>query len=196
MYPEISLGSTALSFTMAQGTAPSTQYMRVTNSGTGTLQGITASVTYHSGNGWLSAAPASPDGNSLSVVNNIVDGTLAPGTYQATVTVSATNATSSESYGVTLTVNATPVITLEGTAARSAHPLLLQRTDTGRLAVDLPGSSAVTVRLVDSNGRALWRADAAGTGRIVVPLERAATGVYFVRVSAGDRHISQAVVIH
>jgi hypothetical protein len=195
-YPQISLGGSSMSFTMAQGTAPSTQYMRVTNSGTGTLQGITASVTYHDGSGWLEAAPASPDGNSLSVVTNIVDSMLAPGTYRATVNVSAANATSSESYEVTLTVSATPVITLEGTAARSPHPLLLRRTDMGRLAVDLPGSSAATVRLVDSNGRALWRADAAGTGRVVVPLERAATGVYFVRVSSGSRHVSQAVVIH
>jgi hypothetical protein len=105
--PTISLSPGTLAFSgVAGGTSPAGQTVAVTNTGGGTLSGLSAGISYGSGSGWLSAslntttAPA-----TLTVTASL--GSLAAGTYTATVSVSsAVAANSPQNIGVTFTVRA------------------------------------------------------------------------------------------
>ncbi|MDD5676244.1 MAG: hypothetical protein PHC61_18875, partial [Chitinivibrionales bacterium] len=96
---------TSLNFTATKGGAsPAAQTVQVTNSGTGTLNTVTTSVGYASGSGWL-AVGKSGTGNTQTLTNTVTLGTLAVGSYQATVTVSCGNAQpASASYSVAFQV--------------------------------------------------------------------------------------------
>jgi hypothetical protein len=107
--PAINLSSGTVSFNaQAGGTSPNAQTVTITNTGGGTLSGLTATTTYGTGQpqGWLTAslnqttAPA-----TLTLTPTL--GTLAAGTYNATVTVAAPNLTS-RTVAVTFTVSAEP----------------------------------------------------------------------------------------
>lgn len=87
--PSISLSKASLSFAAQVGGGnPSMQTISVTNSGAGTLSGLTETVSYTTGSGWLtvsfdkSTAPATLTAQSTT-------GTLSAGTYKATVTVAS-----------------------------------------------------------------------------------------------------------
>ena len=93
---------------MRQGAgAPAGQNVAVTNSGGGTLTAVTAAVSYAQGDGWLTVAAAG-SGNSQTLANTVIPGTLAPGVYTATVNVTASGA-SSASYSVRFAVTASDV---------------------------------------------------------------------------------------
>ena len=90
------------------GTDPAAKNVQVTNSGGGTLTGLAAAVSYGAGQatGWLAAslntatAPA-----TLTLQPGL--GSLAPGSYNATVSVSSSVAANSpQSISVTLVVTA------------------------------------------------------------------------------------------
>lgn len=87
--PSIALNPSSLRFSSFQGASiqPSPQSVSVTNSGGGTVTNLTASVTYSGSGGWL--VPIFTGGTSapttLSVQVNT--GSLAEGTYSATLTV-------------------------------------------------------------------------------------------------------------
>lgn len=103
--PAMSLSPTSLAFSAEQGgAAPSAKTVTVGNSGDGTLDNVTTSVSYASGNGWLSVARQG-SGNTQSLSNTVSIATLAAGSYAATVTVRAANADpQSVTYDVTLEV--------------------------------------------------------------------------------------------
>jgi outer membrane protein assembly factor BamB len=120
--PAIALDPTSLSFAGTTGAAnPPAQAVSVTNYGGDTLAGVTTSISYGSGSGWLSVS-ASGSGNSQSLANSVNVSGLAAGTYAATVTVSAANSTNSPTYDVTFTVGApaAPAITSTPTATAAA----------------------------------------------------------------------------
>ena len=92
--PVIQLASTTASFLSQQDNVdPANQQIGVSNSGGGSLTGLTATVSYvGSTTGWLNAsiatsAPVSPSSTPLTL--SITTGTIVPGTYQATVTVAS-----------------------------------------------------------------------------------------------------------
>ncbi|MGA3335277.1 MAG: right-handed parallel beta-helix repeat-containing protein, partial [Terracidiphilus sp.] len=97
--PAISLSPTSLSFSATVGGAnPSAQNVTVSNSGGGTLASPTTSINYT-----CSTQPTT--------------GSLAAGTYNATVQVSCTGATNSpQSYTVAFTVSSSPAISLSPTS--------------------------------------------------------------------------------
>jgi hypothetical protein len=116
--PAIGLQATSASFTATEsGTDPAPQSIGVFNAGGGTLNGLTASVNYAGGEptGWLnasvpSAAPRSPGSVPLTLA--VTTGTIPPGAYTATVTLSSTTLPSVPSEVVTVTF--TRVATLSG----------------------------------------------------------------------------------
>jgi uncharacterized membrane protein len=92
--PVIQLASTTANFlATADNVDPANQQIGVSNSGGGSLTGLSAAVNYISGSGWLNAniassAPLAPSTTPLTL--QVTTGTILPGTYQATVTVSST----------------------------------------------------------------------------------------------------------
>ncbi|MGH7502669.1 MAG: beta strand repeat-containing protein [Longimicrobiales bacterium] len=110
--PVIALSPATIAFIAAAGgTDPPLQSVNVTNSGTGTLDGLAVTVAFDTGqpSGWLTAtlsattAPATLDLQATT-------GSLAAGTYNATVTVASAAASNSpQSVTVTFTVSAAPM---------------------------------------------------------------------------------------
>lgn len=101
--PAIGVSPISLSFTAQQGgTNPATQALAISNTGGGTL-----TWTASDDAAWLSVSPASGTGNGPATVTAIL-GTLATGTYNGLITLSATGA-SPVSVPVSLTVTAAPV---------------------------------------------------------------------------------------
>jgi hypothetical protein len=87
-------GTTANFLATASNVDPAQQQIGVSNSGGGSLTGLSAGVTYNdASSGWLGAsvastAPLSPSSTPLTLT--VTTGSIAPGTYSATVTVSST----------------------------------------------------------------------------------------------------------
>ena len=121
--PAIALSKTSVTFTAQQGSGnPTSQTVSVTNSGGGTLTGLGRSITYSGGQptGWLSTsfntttAPA-------TLTLQATTGSLAAGSYTATVAVTSSVAVNSpQNITVTFTVTgappAPPVLTGPSTA--------------------------------------------------------------------------------
>jgi hypothetical protein len=104
--PAISLSPTSLSFNAtAGGSNPAAQNVTVSNSGGGTLASPTTSITYNSGSGWLSVS-CSGSSAPYTCSTQPTTGSLAAGTYNATVSVSSSGASNSpQSYTVAFTVS-------------------------------------------------------------------------------------------
>ncbi len=82
-FPRLSVSQSSMSFSAAD----LTQQLTVENLSGGVMP-WTASVSYTSGSGWLELSPAQAD-NSQNIRIEAVPGTLAPGTYNATLTINA-----------------------------------------------------------------------------------------------------------
>ncbi len=113
--PTISLSPTSLTFTATQGGGnPSSQNVTVSNSGGGTLAVPTTSTTYHSGSGWLTVTEQGSNA-PYTLVTQPATGSLAAGTYTATVSVASSGATNTpQTYSVTFTVNSGSVCEITG----------------------------------------------------------------------------------
>ncbi len=91
--PVIATGADSVGFSgVANGPAPASQHVTITNSGGGTLSPVTQSVTYGPGaSGWLQASlsgPTAPDTLQLAIATTA----LPLGAYSATVTLQAPKA--------------------------------------------------------------------------------------------------------
>lgn len=101
-HPGIGLATTSVEFgAQVSGGNPTAQTVNVTNSGTGTLSGLSlGSISYASGaSGWLNATL---NGSSApaTISLNVTTGSLAQGTYSATIPVTATSASTPASLTV------------------------------------------------------------------------------------------------
>src|SRR6266508_2933382 len=103
--PLIVLSATSRSFTATQGGAsPAVQTVMVSNGGDGTLSGLTATVSFTTGQGWLAASLSSTTAPSTLTLT-ATTGTLVAGTYTATVAVTATGVSNSpQTVSVTFTL--------------------------------------------------------------------------------------------
>jgi hypothetical protein len=104
--PSIGLSATSVSFTAsAGGPNPSPQTVSVSNAGGGTLGGLSTSISYSgSGGGWLDASLSGTTAPATLTLSAAA-GSRTPGTYQATVRVSSSQAVNSpQEIQVTLTV--------------------------------------------------------------------------------------------
>ncbi len=118
--PVIGMSVTSLTFTAQQGAAgPAAQTVSITNTGTGTLSGLGASVSYSSGSGWLQVTLSSTTAPS-TLTAQLITGSLPAGTHTATVSVtSGVAANSPQTVSVTCTVAAVgppPAIALSPTS--------------------------------------------------------------------------------
>ncbi len=149
-YPQVSVSSGALQFTLPAGSVDQVQYVPVVNSGGGVLY-WSASVTYNSGSGWLSIEPASGINNGTIRVD-ANPGNLSQGTYKSSITVAGGNGT--QTVPVTLTVTAAappnPVITSVVNAATFAQAPVVA----GSLATILGSALTGTNVSVSFNGLA------------------------------------------
>lgn len=104
--PTISLSPNTLSFSATTGGSnPAAQNVTVSNGGGGTLASPTASITYGSGSGWLSVSCTGSSAPYTCSTQPAL-GSLASGTYTATVQVASSGASNSpQSYTVTFTVS-------------------------------------------------------------------------------------------
>lgn len=115
-FPALSVPEASLSYTaQAGGVAPATQYVQVDNTGGGVLE-WTASVTYTNGSGWLNISPTSGENNGTIRID-AEPGTLAPGTYQATLVIDA-GPTGTRSLPVAFVI--TPATAIPAPAIQSA----------------------------------------------------------------------------
>jgi hypothetical protein len=114
--PAIALSSASLTFTATQGGAnPASQFITITNSGGGTLSGLsTGTITYGAGaTGWLQAPTLSTTTAPATLTAQPVTGALAAGTYTATIPVQSGVASNSpQNLTVTFTVTPSPAIAL------------------------------------------------------------------------------------
>jgi uncharacterized protein (TIGR03437 family) len=101
-FPHLLVNAPALNFGAAQNAFLQTEYVQVQNTGQGELN-WTASITYQSGSGWLTASPDSGI-NDATIRVDAHPSAVPPGTYQATLTVDAGPLAGSKSFPVTFTV--------------------------------------------------------------------------------------------
>jgi len=117
--PRISLSDTVVTFVGAQGQPdPASQVVAVSNGGGGLLNGLQTAVSYAAGQptGWL-RAPVSSGTAPASLTLTASTGSLAPGTYQASVEIVAGVASNSPRFVTVLfTVNGPPTIGLSPTS--------------------------------------------------------------------------------
>jgi uncharacterized protein (TIGR03437 family) len=103
---QLSVGTQSFNFTAVQGSAPQTGTIQVQNGGGGSLNFSSVSATA-SGGSWLSISPANGSATAASpatITLTAAPGTLAPGTYQGTVTISSGDSTAT--VDVTLSIAA------------------------------------------------------------------------------------------
>ena len=144
--PVIGLSTTSLSFAgTVGGTNPSAQTIAISNTGGGTLT-WTASDNVS----WLTLAPASgTDAGSVSASTDLSG--LVAGTYNATVTVAATGATT-KTLPVTLTVSpAVPTVGFTISPPSLAFTATVGSPNTtGSMTVANTGTTAITVTWADA----------------------------------------------
>jgi hypothetical protein len=112
--PAIALSRTTVGFAATAGGAnPAVETVTITNGGAGSLTGLGASINYQGGQptGWLSRS-LSPTTAPSTLTLNATTGSLAAGTYNATVSVSSPVAGNSpQTVAVTFTVSSAPPTT-------------------------------------------------------------------------------------
>ena len=103
--PRICLSLESLCFNAgSDGAAPDAALVSVTNSGGGALSGLSTTITYESGEGWLNASLDSPTAPATLTLQASI-GALAAGRYSATVIVASSDAdTSPRALSVSLTL--------------------------------------------------------------------------------------------
>ena len=104
--PKIAVDPNAISFsTTTQAGSPAPSSVAITNSGAGSLTGLTRSIAYGVGEpiGWLSADLAST-GAPTTLALRANSANLTAGTYNAKVQVAATSASNTVDIAVTLTI--------------------------------------------------------------------------------------------
>ena len=102
--PALVLGTTSVSMSASRGGQSSNVDVAVRRSLGGAITGLTTSVTYQSGSGWLSAT-LSGSITPATLTLRATAGALTPGQYTATVSVASPNAVNSpQSIAVTFTV--------------------------------------------------------------------------------------------
>jgi uncharacterized protein (TIGR03437 family) len=104
--PVLFVDPALVQFTAVAGSSFQAGYIRVNNQGGGLLRWIT-SVSYQNGSGWLRVDPA--DGfNNATIRVDASPGNLAPGTYQALLTIDAGPLAGARTVTIRLTITPAP----------------------------------------------------------------------------------------
>ena len=134
--PIISLSAGTVNFVTSVGSTPPLQLISISNTGGGILN-WTAAISSITGGNWLTLSPTSSTANS-NLQLNVNSASLQPGTYSATVMISAQSAINSpQALTVNLTVTTTSLLivpsSLSFNAVTGSNPAPQQLTilDTG-----------------------------------------------------------------
>jgi uncharacterized protein (TIGR03437 family) len=103
-FPRLFVDLPSLSYTATAGSGTQTQYLIIRNASGGVLQ-WTATITYTNGSGWLNPSPTSGTNNS-GIRIDAIPGTLAPGTYNAILTINAGPIAGSKDIPIQLVITA------------------------------------------------------------------------------------------
>jgi uncharacterized protein (TIGR03437 family) len=114
-FPHLFVDSPPLDFTSSAGAGIQIKDVRVVNNGGGLLN-WTATVTYQSGSGWLTATPPS-DATGATLFVTVDPNNIPPGAYQATITVDAGPLAGTKTLPVTLNVTHGPMVSAVVNAA-------------------------------------------------------------------------------
>jgi len=185
--PVLAVSATSMVFTASTTSTadPAAQSVTISNTGGGALTGLTAVVSYTAGQptGWLTAqlsATAVPATVSLSARR----GTLAVGTYTATVTIGSSSTGGSRTVAVVLVVqnaNTPAALVLSATRASMSLPVGSQ-TELQAVQVSNAGGGALaglTTQVAYSAGGVGWLSVtlSATTTPAVLTLRATATGL-------------------
>ena len=170
--PVINATPVSLSFSAQQGGAnPASQTVTISNTGGGTLGWIASDNA-----AWLTLSPASGSGNGTVTVSAAI-GSLAVGTYNTTITLSATGATT-VSVPVTFTVTAAPV-----PPAIGASPASLSFT--AQQGGSNPANQTVTIRNA-GGGTLSWTASDNAAWLTLSPASGSGNGTVTVSAAIGS----------
>jgi uncharacterized protein (TIGR03437 family) len=151
-FPVLSASSTALQFTFSTGVPVLTQFIQVKNTGGGTLS-FAATVSYQGTAGnWLTITNQSSNPNGTTLRLDAQPIGLAPGTYQATVTVNA-GAAGMQTIPVTFTIGA-PQVSVSVTSVVNAASFQTGAAVPGSLVTIKGGSFAGKTLTVTFDGLA------------------------------------------
>ncbi len=106
-FPVLRVVETSLSYAAQAGGGGQTNYVHVQNTSGGILS-WTASVAYTNGSGWLTLFPTQGQ-NSATIRIDANPGTMAPGTYQAVLTVDAGPLAGTKTVPITFVITSTTV---------------------------------------------------------------------------------------
>lgn len=104
LFPQLSVVPPTSPLTAAQTDRPTAEFVLVKNSGGGEMN-WTSTITYQTGSGWLTAHPAFGT-NTTDLQLVATPSQLAPGTYQATLTINAGTDAGSQAIPITFIVTA------------------------------------------------------------------------------------------
>jgi hypothetical protein len=172
--PFVSLDKTSLVFTSADGSAPPSQVVNVTNTGSGSLGTLTATVDPAS-SAWLTATPS-----GAAVTTSVNPSSLARGTYFGTVAVTSGSALNAAVFTVMVNVRSTvnaPTNLVPGKVWQPASSIGLSWKDNAT-----NETGFVIERRLDTTAFAVVRTVAANTVRYMDTVP--STGVYTYRVRA------------
>ena len=156
--PSLAISPATLAFTYAQnGALPAAQSLQITGS-----QSFTASAATSTGAAWLAVTPSSGTGTTTLSVGILNPATLAPGTYNGSITITPTG-------GVAQTVPVTLTISAAASLAATPNPLAFAYT-TGN-----PSPAAQTVTVTSTGGAVTFTATAASSGWLSVAQSAATT---------------------
>jgi uncharacterized protein (TIGR03437 family) len=141
-FPHLKMNTTAVTLTAQAYGTPVVGFVPFQNSGSGAMS-WNATVTYQTGSGWITLSPTS--GLNSATVNVHADPSkLAPGVYNATVTIDAGPQAGSQSVPVTLTVGkAMPLISAVVNAANGTITTLVPGSFASIYGTSLSGNSVV-----------------------------------------------------
>ncbi|HSA97263.1 MAG TPA: CARDB domain-containing protein [Acidobacteriota bacterium] len=141
--PTIELSTSSLSFTATMGGAsPAAQGVSIMNSGDDTLNGLAAAISYTAGQptGWLSAS-LSRTTAPASMTVSATTGSLAAGTYTATISISSGVADNSpQTVAVAFLVTGPDLVVSALTATISATDYIVSATVTNQGTGDAVGA--------------------------------------------------------
>lgn len=145
-FPVIAASNTSPAFAaQVGGSDPAPQSIAITNSGTGTLNGLAASVSYGSGaTGWLGASLAGTTAPT-SLALQPITGSLPVGVYTATVTITSTvSGVAAKDLSVTFTVAQGPIIGLSKSSVAPTQVAFSTIAVLDTVAVTNPGGGTLT----------------------------------------------------
>jgi hypothetical protein len=204
--PRVSFERPGHLFRTIQGTNPNPYPITVVNGGIGTLALVTTAITYVSGDGWLTTTDPTSGGNEQTIVNTVDVTGLEPGSYEATVTVTASNAVPpSSDYAIQLTVLPGTSVAVRGGAVMPDAWGASFDSHSGRLLVRGPVQSVhhVSVDILNARGE-LVRSLSGDCSRRAATMSwdrcnesgmKAAPGIYYLRVNSVPRSAGQRFML-